>query len=265
MRVRFGRLKAAVHSIIVDDNAFGLAVNGVVINKVGTFSFTRSADKHASFMEWLHSAQDKNIFSIRTGTPFQTAASSNWMNLYIDSSYQRGIAQAAGAMRKGGASISERWVDAGFNRSIHADALALIYNRNYSALEGITDAMDASISRILAEGLAYGKGPMALASEIEDAIDSIGEVRAETLARTEVINAHAESTLNSYEEAGIEGVTVDAEFTTSDDDAVCPICDDMNHDIYTIDDARGVIPVHPNCRCAWLPSMGDDDTEIELE
>ena len=77
------------------------------------------------------------------------------------------------------------------------------------------------------------------------------------LTRTEVINAHAEATLNSYVEAGLEGVTVNAEYTTAGDDKMCPKCVALQGRPYTIDEARGLIPQHPNCRCAWSPVVVD--------
>lgn len=252
MRVRFARLKAEIHKVIVTENGFGL-----ITNKVGAFDFTRTADKHAAFMEWLKGASDRNILQIRSGTPFRTAASSSWMNTYIDTSYQRGVAQSAGNLIKEGATVSDRFIDAAFNRPIHADAVALLYTRTYNDLVGITDAMDKAISRTLAEGFASGDSMIDIARAIEANVDDIGRARAEMLARTEVISAHAEGSLNLYQEAGIEGVAVDAEFATAEDDAVCPECEGMQGDVMTIEEARGVIPVHPNCRCAWLPIVND--------
>lgn len=48
---------------------------------------------------------------------------------------------------------------------------------------------------------------------------------------------------------------------TAGDDKVCPICEDIEEDNpYTIDQARSLIPAHPNCRCAFVPvgSFGNE-------
>jgi SPP1 gp7 family putative phage head morphogenesis protein len=259
MRVRFARLKKEIHIVIITENGFGL-----ITNKVGKFDFTRTADKHGAFMDWLRAADERHILSIRHGTPFRTAASTSWMNTYIDTAYQRGVAQAAGNLIKEGATISNRFIDASFGRPIHADAVALLYTRTYNDLVGITDAMDKAISRTLAEGFANGDGMIDIARAIAENVDGIGRARAEVLARTEVISAHAEGSLNLYQEAGIEGVAVDAEFATAEDDAVCPECEGMQGDVMSIEEARGIIPLHPNCRCAWLPIV-NDPTGIELQ
>lgn len=75
-------------------------------------------------------------------------------------------------------------------------------------------------------------------------------------------SAYAEGALNSYEEMGIEGVEVEAEFATAGDDVVCPECEELEGKVYSIEEARGVIPVHPNCRCAWIPMVGESKSEL---
>jgi hypothetical protein len=42
---------------------------------------------------------------------------------------------------------------------------------------------------------------------------------------------------------------------TAGDDRVCKICLAAAEDTYTLDEARGLIPLHPRCRCAWVPSL----------
>ena len=129
----------------------------------------------------------------------------------------------------------------------------MIYTRAFSDLDGITKTMDQKISRILAQGSGEGRAPLDIAKKINDRVKKIGITRSRLIARTEIISAHAEASLNAYEEAGIEGVEVEVEFTTAGDDVVCPECDVLSGKSFTIAESRGVIPVHPNCRCAWSP------------
>ena len=35
---------------------------------------------------------------------------------------------------------------------------------------------------------------------------------------------------------------------------VCPDCGGYEGEIFTVDEAEGIIPLHPNCRCCWIPS-----------
>lgn len=212
------------------------------------FAFETSANKVNAFMEWLYEQERAEILEVSQGTPQSTAAASAWQNVYVDSAYQSGLRSAQKALKFEPSSIA-----GAINQPIHADRVGIIYTRAYRDLEGITDAMDQSISRVLANGMAQGKGVLEITADLEKAVDSIGILRARTLARTEVIATHAEASLNLYEEAGVYDVEADVEFATAQDDAVCPQCQELSGERYSVEDARGVIPVHPNCRCAWLP------------
>lgn len=272
---RFNRLKTLVNQSIVQNDAFGLKAQrigdaspqSIILDAQAisprAFSFDRPAEKVDRFMSWLQLAQNDGILEVQQGARMASAANTSWMNTYIDSAYSKGVRDAAAKMRKGGASIAESWTEQSFFRPIHADRLALIYTRAYSDLDGITKTMDQQISRILAQGIGEGRGPLEIARQINGRIDKIGITRARVLARTEIVSAHAEASLNAYEEAKIEGVEVEAEFTTAGDNAVCPECEALAGKVFTIAESRGMIPVHPNCRCSFSPIVVGG-TGIEL-
>lgn len=254
---RFRKLKGRIRQQIIELDGFGLKANR------GRFEFTRSDEKVASFMEWLRTAQREEILEVRQGVPQNVAARQAWTSLYIESAYQKGIAQAGARLRKAGARVDDRWINSAFNRPIHADRVGLAYIRAYDQLEGITQAMDQQISRELAQGLAEGLNPTEIARRINNRVDKIGRTRARVLARTETISAHSEGSLNAYQEAGVEGVDVEAEFATAGDARVCPECEALEGETRPLDKARGLIPVHPNCRCAWIPVV-KNGSGIEL-
>ena len=237
---RFRRLKGRIRDEIDKQDGFGLKANR------GRFDFPRSDQKVAGFMEWLREAQREELIGVSPGTPVDRAAQQVWASTYIESAYRKGIQQAGSRMRAEGATVAPEWIDRAFNRPIHADRLGLAFTRAYNELEGITEAMDQQISRELAQGLADGINPRDIARNLNNRVDKIGITRARTLARTEVVSAHAEASLNSYEEAGIEGVEVEAEFSTAGDDRVCAECEALEGQTFSLDDARGMIPLHPN-------------------
>lgn len=227
-------------------DAFGLRTNR------GDFEFTRTADKVGAFMGWLKEQEIEQGLTVRQGAPLSRAAEQAWTSTYVESSYVRGLNQASARLRQAGATVEQRWVEAAFRRPIHADRLGIAYTRTFTELQGITATMDRQISRVLAEGLAGGAGPADIARAINNRVDKIGITRARMLARTEVINAHADATLNTYVEAGLEGVDVVAEWLTAND--ACPECVALEQEgPYSIEQARGMIPRHPNCKCAWAP------------
>lgn len=253
---RFDELKKVVWQTIVGDDALGLSVN-VTSAGPAKWAFLRSDAKAAGFMEWLLKAASESVLGIQYGTPIASAAKTSWSRIYIDAGYQSGMQQSASRLIAAGAKVANTWVDGAFNRPIHAEASALVYTRTYESLKNVTDVMADQMRDALTTGMAKGWGMEKIAAALLDRVDKIGVTRARTIARTEIIAAHAESTLNSYEEARIEGVEVEAEWTATMDNRVCPYCAEMQGRTYTIAEARGMIPAHPNCRCAFLPSIAN--------
>ena len=94
----------------------------------------------------------------------------------------------------------------------------------------------------MSQGIANGDNPRLLARKIVATIDGKGagelgltdtlgrfipaQRRAEIMARTEIIRAHHAATIQEYENWGVEGVHVQAEFVTAGDDRVCQQCKD---------------------------------------
>jgi SPP1 gp7 family putative phage head morphogenesis protein len=252
---RFRELIQQVKNLVYDKDFFKLD-DSLFFASAHINQLPRDSNKINQFMEWLRRAQAQGILQVSYGTPVQSAASQSWQNIYIQTTYRRALQQAGAKLRRQGVEVSDRWMDYGFLEPVHADRAGIIYTRAFTQLAGVTEAVSADMSRVLAEGMASGIGSQQLARNLENSV-SIGMVRARRIAQTEIINAHAEATLNAYTEAGIEGVEVEAEFSTSRDNVVCPKCEALEGRTFSIEEARGVIPVHPNCRCAWVPLVTD--------
>ncbi len=260
VRRHFAALKALVVRTVEGNDALGLGERplGVMQARPATrYDFPSDpAGKAQAFMDWLYDAADREILEVTERDGRKIVSHGDWQNVYVRSAYGSGVDQASAAARRAGIEVPEYSLSAVFNRPIHADLLAMLYTRNYNELRGITEAMGQQIARTLAEGMGQGVGPREMARMINDRVDAVGVYRATVMARTEVIHAHAEATLNRYQEFGIEGVTAEIEFSTSGDDRVCDICAGLEGKVYTLAEARGVIPVHPQCRCTWLPVAG---------
>lgn len=257
MARRFRVISKEIRKLVGEGDAFGLKANA------GQFDFPRSDQKIGAFMDWLQEQVNANVLEVRRGATMARAGQTAWSNVYIQSAYQKGVAQAASKMRGQGAQVAPEWVTEAFTRPFHADRVALAYTRTFNDLRGVTSEMDKQISRVLAEGLSQGKGPMDIARAMTDRVEKIGITRARAIARTETIATHADATLNSFEEAGVMGVEVEAELVTANDDQVCPECQALEGRTFTMQDARGVIPVHPSCRCGWLPVL-QNPREVRL-
>lgn len=77
--------------------------------------------------------------------------------------------------------------------------------------------------------------------------------RMENIARTETARAQNIGYCQGLEEVGV----VEAEFQIAATD-YCDECLALNHTRYPVAEAAGVVPVHPRCRCAMLPVVGDE-------
>lgn len=177
-----------------------------------------------------------------------------WSDVFIQTAYQRGLAQARADLNSMGAKLPDLGpVYAAFNKPFHADRVALLYTRAFNGMKGVTDAMRSQMSHILAEGMAEGLGPYAIAEKLAGRIDSIGMVRARLIARTEIIRAHSMAALNEYAALeGIVGEEIRVQWWTALDERVRSTHQARHGRVYTRDVAMGLIG-EPNCRCCLLP------------
>lgn len=139
----------------------------------------------------------------------------------------------------------------------HQATLKALSDGNFARIQGMTADLQVRASDTVARGLAEGWKPSTVARQLEREI-GVSKVRATAIARTEMVRASAEGKLDRYSQYGVQrvGAVIEARFTTAGDEDVCQIClglESRNGGIYTIAEARGIIPVHTNCRCSWRP------------
>jgi SPP1 gp7 family putative phage head morphogenesis protein len=223
------------------------------------FQFTTDASKLTAFRDWLKEQVKLKVLSpSKDGVPGKP-----WTAKYIESAYKRGRTNAFARSKVKQALKDQGFVDkeqanfikTAFGQPETTRKIELLATRSFTELEGITDAMAQKLNRVLANGIVEGLGAVEISKQMVDEIDGITNQRALVLARTEVIHAHAEGQLDSYEDLGVTEVGVEAEFSTAGDDLVCPECEALEGEVFPVEDAHGVIPVHPNCRCTWIPRI----------
>lgn len=266
---RFTKFKRQITHAIVTLDVFALNQRQpITFNADLTprqFEFTRSDQKVERFITWLQEMEKKGILET-SQRPGVFTGEEPWTNTYIQSAYQRGIARAGEELRAKGYDVPEATgflpgmsdpIAVAFNQPFHAERVALLYTRAFNELKGVTAVMDTQISRVLAQGMAEGKSTREIARMMVDRVDKIGVTRARTITRTEIIRAHHQATVNTYEQWGAEGVTVQAEWLTAGF-GVCPVCEDLGGKIFSLAEVRGMIPRHPNCRCVAIPVMKEE-------
>jgi len=86
-----------------------------------------------------------------------------------------------------------------------------------------------------------------ISSLVERYANRLHRFRTQMIARTETASALSEGTLQGFEQIGIKRVQGVA------DEEACEYClENIDGKIFTLDEAHGVIPAHPNCECVFV-------------
>jgi len=272
IRKTFANLKRKLREFLLTLDALGLDDRDrVPFEKlVGNISpreyeFRTDAQKLSIFNEWFRQQLEANVLSPDPGTPHGQP----WTTEFVESAYKRGLLNAYLSSKEGkllaaagvGEQTQEQFLRSAFGAPETMSKIQMLGTRAWEGMKGITATMGSQMNLILAQGMADGSGAQEIAKEMLDKIDSLSNSRAMTIARTEVINAHAEGQLDAFTKLGVEDLGVKAEWSTAGDDRVCEECEPMEGQIFTVEEARGLIPLHPNCRCTWIPAESDTAKE----
>lgn len=182
-----------------------------------------------------------------------------WQSQYIRGAYVRGLGNAVEDLRRGG------YRDIGnpgdiVAQTAHAAAIATLLARYNADLRKIQASTVQQVIDKMTLALVAGLPLPDVADEVDKRIRGVGLVRSGALAQTAAVATVAAATLALYERFGVPLVepSIEQVFTTAGDSRVCPVCLELSTrdngrgpGIYTIDQARGVIPVHVKCRCSW--------------
>jgi SPP1 gp7 family putative phage head morphogenesis protein len=260
-------IKTEVRAGVRDRDVFGLEADALA-DEIPPYRFTSDDAKVDAFIQWLRR-------QIQNG-PLEVVSRDD--NSFIRSAYRRGLTHADRELNDAGLSVRVTGegisVPEVFNQGVHRSQLQRLFTRNFENLEGIGADVADAVREELTEGLARGENPRKTARFINDRVDAVGRYRSTVLARTELINSHATASLNRYEQQGASGVTVRSEWLATDDRRTCPICETLDGNVYTIEQARTATftyesaddeppslggeypvrpPAHPSCRCALAP------------
>jgi len=238
------------------------------VNTNAKFEFARTSKQVDEFEKWIQE---------QLGELASTNKDKYWEE-FVAKGYEKGAgraftdsrkaqrAQAAGSAEKAAhfAGSKEEFLRSAFGQAESVDKLKLLASRTFTDLKNVESATAAEIRRVLTDGLAQGKNPWEIARDLNKAVDTIGKNRALIIARTEIIRAHSEGQLDALEQLGVEEVGVMVEWSTAGDDRVCPLCQPLEGVVLKTKEARGIIPRHPQCRCAFVPANVGEGTKGQV-
>jgi SPP1 gp7 family putative phage head morphogenesis protein len=122
-------------------------------------------------------------------------------------------------------------------------ALTWLKTRIGWAAEEVGEQTAELLSLQMAEGYAQGEGIPELTKRVKGVFEFC------TIARTETIQAAAQGSIEGYKAEGVGRL----EFYAALDERICPDCLALHEQEFPINESTGIITVHPNCRCVWLP------------
>lgn len=240
---RFRSVKSLVRETVAENDA--LRLSATLARPRNDFGFDDNAAKEAAFLQWLERALDDEV--LEPMDRIDVIEGRHYTAEYVRASSHQGAEYANRQLADAGLDVTQEQLESSFARGVHRDKLEELYLRDYAALDGITDAVDTEIARVLSEGVAAGENPQVMARDLNGRVDKIGITRARTMARTEVMNAHHQQAQVRYVDAGVE------EFDVLTYEP-CEQCQDLAAGgPYPIEEISERLPLHPRCMCAPSP------------
>mgnify|MGYP000633956011 CR=1 FL=1 len=264
MRRRWKRVRGLVRRTIgYENDAFGLTANA---EEREAFDFPTDRGQIGAFLRWLRQALRDEVLEPMPREDVREGR--HWTAAYIRAATKRGVNQSTGLLYQQEASVENIPDDDILSRPIFASTLRELYTRAYDNLRDITEDDADEIRETLTEGMAKGWNPRKMADRLTGELRELQRTRAETLARTETIEAHSEATLTNYERAGVDTVSHGEWQHTPG--LSCAFCRRLSGTELTLKEMRsGAVewrgqvyrlkpPAHPNGTCVILPAVGGE-------
>ncbi len=136
-----------------------------------------------------------------------------------------------------------------FPKVLNPFSLKWLKRRILWAANQVGGETEELLRKVLFDGFTAGEGTALIAKRIREIPGFADKARSERIARTEIISAYSQGTLDGYKDSG---VVKKVEFYAAADERTCGYCMNYHEQQFEIGD-QVPIPLHPNCRCAWLP------------
>ena len=252
-RRRLVDLAKSVVKYVDGDDSLGLkrseVVRSLLTNAEG------DAAKVVAFQKWFQEKVAEIVLGIDPVNP--------WLRTYIKDALQKGLTRGYEQVNRVKSAVQEpglfagtkgQWVQSTLRDNAVVDKLDMLAARSYSKLKGYMGELESEMVRILADSLAGEPVPREIAAAMFEKIKAT-DSKTLRLGNTEVMYAFTDGQLEAFEKLGIKEVSLLVEWKTAEDDGVCPECYRRSGTVMTIAEARGILPLHPNCRCIWVPYL----------
>jgi len=205
---------------------------------------TTDAEKLEEFDDWYKQTVEETLLQNK-----QEQANNDWIYFYLALAYDAGVRNATVGAN------GEDYLDVALPifrsmPSVQEDrrnTLALLTTRTRGVLVAIGAALGASLLDSLSKGMLSKSSIEDIRQQMLEEAKAIEKKRANAMVESEVIRAHAEAQLDAFQNSGVTDLKILVEWTTAGDNRVCPLCEAKAGTVYTVEQARGLIPYHVNC------------------
>lgn len=126
------------------------------------------------------------------------------------------------------------------------EAVNILIDNNFSLVKGANAHMKKEMLRHISNGILEGKGIYKIQRDLRTTI-KLTKLRATKIARTEVIRAYNQASINQYKKVGVKKFR----WICSYDDRTCSICESLDGKVFKIGAMQP--PAHVSCRCCIAP------------
>lgn len=261
MARRLRRLQLDVKAIFADGGAF----------------FLRSKDDASlrAFKAWLKSRLQNLLL-----TP-PDLSGRFWTDAYVDAAYKRGILNAYREARPdpsaGESDVYAFRRDLALSNMTQSQAglkrLRLLRDHAADEVEDVSRWIATRMGRTMTAAISAKKDDEETLAELLEDVRKGMTMSALPLARSEIIYVHAEAQLDLFEALGHTSLRLISEALLPHEQPVekktivankiqeratlitlpgaCEQCVEKSYRTYSIRYARGLLPIHKNCRCSW--------------
>ena len=244
MNRRFDDVKLAVRELFAED--------------MEEFKIADNATKVALFRKWLTDQINTKILIMTNGLNRKL-----WTSVYVTNAYYKGILRAYNDVNMAGNVLDNiNWFGGAENQFLKdvmrltpiISQIEFLEIRVSNLLQGVTDDMLNKMSWIFANSISKDENKSKTVYALEKVINKVSKKRAKLIAIAEIVHAQAEGQLDGFELLGVDEVDTVVELLTTKRHTVCPICRKLEKGTFEVKKARGIIPFHPLCKCAWSMS-----------
>lgn len=216
-------------------------------HSLSTFNTANDGEKKVqTFREWLSNALASFLGRTTLGKSLKKA-------------YEKGMERAYSLLNKGKNAIRDssflRGTVEEFKRNAGSSSqLNLLIEKARNELKGLGEGLTTELLREFSDSLSANDSQKDVEKKFNTVFKKYKD-KAILLSGNAVVQGHAWGELDGLKGLGVTHVGVEVEFRTAGDSRVCPLCAALEGQIYPIEEAYGIIPVHIRCRCMFIPAV----------